>query len=935
MPPKRRSSYAACTLGGRDNGICWPEAKTRIFDDLPVQALAVDQGGTMWMRCFLTVASGQQQSRARRKCLSRKHSHWEHLEPRHMLTAPTIVADIATGHLSSSPTEFVEFNQHLYFAAHDASNARGIWRTDGTAGGTQRVAVIHPPLRYAAPETVSQLTASGGHLFFREQAKPGALVANTRLWRTDGTTAGTLLLRDFGTAGTLQKNIDHLSNVEGELFFTVSYHEWVGTQLRKTAEMWKSDGTPAGTVRLGSFGDISPGRQTDAPQTFVNVGRDVYFRAAASWNHLDYQRLVRWNSSSQSFVTLSPQLAHAGALNPSCLVVSNGQVMFASGNELWRTDGTLHGTVRVATVSTGWIDQVTVVGADVYVGVASGNVHDPRKVAVLRNNSFVEIYATTFNWSLTLRPWHADLLVVDRDSSGQAAVSRISTRTNAVTLLGVFREWGRGNGMGRPSHEDYFIHTNGLLYFPAAPKVSSIWASSETELWESDGTAAGTRVYDVLAGFASSPRYVTAFRGDVLYAASTNTLGQELWRFRPQQMPRVEISANTVGENKPAGTTVGRVTVGTAPAAIQLVRGLGDVDNNRFRVDGQDLKTTQAFNYEARHSYSIRVRIALPGGAVADRVIAIAVQDENERPTDLQLSNLSLQENLPAGYAVGILSARDPDRATSFTYDIVTGPGGEDNALFRVSRINTLAGPRDCLVSVVSFDHEAKSEYAVRLRVRDTGGLSLERSFIIKVEDAPDRPTAVQYVPLQRQTKAAVGEVVGTLKTTDQDQNDVHTYRLVVGAGSGDNSKFQIVGNELRAAVPLDLQVQQTYSVRVRSVDRFRLFVDAVVSVTWLPVPEPPVEKVPDPYGSWVDPADNLIRIIGANGSYIEIDRRTGKQNTSGTWKKIGLNTYETRTRNGWTIWFRMLEENRIEFRNRGPDGREYLPYTRVKATNP
>ena len=101
----------------------------------------------------------------------------------------------------------------------------------------------------------------------------------------------------------------------------------------------------------------------------------------------------------------------------------------------------------------------------------------------------------------------------------------------------------------------------------------------------------------------------------------------------------------------------------------------------------------------------------------------------------------------------------------------------------------------------------------------------------------------------------------------------------------------------------------------------------------WLQAFKPTVE--PNPSGSWVDPADNLVRVLRANGSYVEIDRRTGKENTSGTWKKIGLNTYETRTRNGWTIWFRMLDGNRIEFRNWGPDGREYLPYSRVRATNP
>src|SRR6185369_15028348 len=57
-------------------------------------------------------------------------------------------------------------------------------------------------------------------------------------------------------------------------------------------------------------------------------------------------------------------------------------------------------------------------------------------------------------------------------------------------------------------------------------------------------------------------------------------------------------------------------------------------------------------------------------------------------------------------------------------------------------------------------------------------------------------------------------------------------YSLVAGAGSTDNSSFQIVGAQLRTAVVLSFATQSSYSIRVRTTDAGGLFFEKVFTIS-------------------------------------------------------------------------------------------------------
>jgi ELWxxDGT repeat protein len=85
----------------------------------------------------------------------------------------------------------------VFFEANGETHGRELWKTDGTAAGTQRVTDINPDGGHANPDN---LDVYANHLLFR--ANDGT--NGRELWKTDGTGDGTALVKDItpGSAGT-------------------------------------------------------------------------------------------------------------------------------------------------------------------------------------------------------------------------------------------------------------------------------------------------------------------------------------------------------------------------------------------------------------------------------------------------------------------------------------------------------------------------------------------------------------------------------------------------------------------------------------------------------------------------------------------------------------------------------------------------------------
>ena len=260
----------------------------------------------------------------------------EPLERRTLLSF-SLVADLTPGNYGSSPHFLLAHEGLLYFTALTTvpapGQARTFFVTDGTAAGTIPFGTV----------PTSSLVAVGDAVFYRR---------GSELVRTDGTVAGTRVVRDVTTPGPVSPS--SLTRAGDTLYFTATRSD-VGREL------WKTDGTAAGTLLVA---DLTPGPDDTAIDALTAVGDSLYFRVGT-------HELWKTDGSAAGTVLARdfsdvgiPSHAAAGAGGKLFLPVTVGSAL-----ELWATDGSADGTTRLGVIDDDALaadPQLTPVGDDVF-----------------------------------------------------------------------------------------------------------------------------------------------------------------------------------------------------------------------------------------------------------------------------------------------------------------------------------------------------------------------------------------------------------------------------------------------------------------------------------------------------------------------------------------------------------------------------------------
>ena len=225
------------------------------------------------------------------------------------------------------------------------------------------------------------------------------------LWKSDGTAAGTVMVKDINLSGS--SNPSQLTAFGNTIYFAA-------TDGTNGYELWKSDGTPDGTVMVR---DINPSGDSN-PESMAAFGSAIYFDA------------------------------YEGTY----------------GNELWKSDGTRDGTVLVKDFD-----------------VSPGGNGSPYDLVTVGTTLYLSAFSGTGG---------NDLWKSDGTRGGTVLVKDFSS--TAYSYTSDLTEFG------------------GALYFRA-------WDGTQAELWKSDGTEVGTTmVYDMNGGNSSSPSDLTP-HGELLY----------------------------------------------------------------------------------------------------------------------------------------------------------------------------------------------------------------------------------------------------------------------------------------------------------------------------------------------------------------------------------------------------------------------------------
>lgn len=222
-------------------------------------------------------------------------------------SSAVLVKDINPGAWPSTPQTLTDVNGTLFFIGPTDE----LWRSDGTVAGT---VLVRDDLGFSSPK----LTNVSGILFF---------ATSHGLWRSDGTAAGTVLVTNVSSILP-----GGLTNVDGTLFFATLV----------TAELWKSGGTATGTMRVRDFRD-------DRPITLVSQLIDV--NGTLFFIVTNVPGFALWKSDGTAAGTVRVK-NFPEVLNSTGVTNVGGTLFFAAddgthGWELWKSDGTEVGTVLV------------------------------------------------------------------------------------------------------------------------------------------------------------------------------------------------------------------------------------------------------------------------------------------------------------------------------------------------------------------------------------------------------------------------------------------------------------------------------------------------------------------------------------------------------------------------------------------------------------
>ena len=259
--------------------------------------------------------------------------------------------DAGTALLFSPPGSVQEVRSVLaagdrfYFLSPNTSERFNLWESDGTAAGTRQLTQVE---QVGLDPNAFELVRLGGTVYF-----PGEGTFGTVLWKSDGTPAGTVpvLPLEGGTGG----GPANLFAWNGALYFFGYLDAARGSAPRG---LFRSDGTTAGTVLLAPAAPHFTNNSFTGsePAFFTPFGGQLLFAADDSIHGIE---LWRTDGTAAGTALLRDIDPGAASSTPTGLVVAgNGLLYFAAddgvhGAELWQSDGTTAGTRLVEDLAPG------------------------------------------------------------------------------------------------------------------------------------------------------------------------------------------------------------------------------------------------------------------------------------------------------------------------------------------------------------------------------------------------------------------------------------------------------------------------------------------------------------------------------------------------------------------------------------------------------
>jgi len=197
----------------------------------------------------------------------------------------------------------------------------------------------------------------------------------------------------------------------------------------------------------------------------------------------------------------------------------------------------------------------------------------------------------------------------------------------------------------------------------------------------------------------------------------------------------LSLSNNTVDENKPSGTLVGKIIVDDPDKKDTFTYGLARNSKENFRLDGGKLLTKRSFDYEEKKMFNLSVQVSDKAGESVVLDLVVKVLNQNETPIlngDKKI-NITHAEN--SGKIVTRLDVKDPDSdQMGLKYKLTKSA---DRDLFKVTRSGDISFLKEPDFENPK-DKNKKNTYKVSFKVLDSkdANLFINGDVTINITDA-------------------------------------------------------------------------------------------------------------------------------------------------------------------------------------------------------
>lgn len=265
-----------------------------------------------------------------------------------------VVESTVTEPSATTQTEWVNNQWNGLFFYQGVGSPTKLCVTDGTNAGTQYLADI-------GSGNVSAILPAQDFVYIitRRIVSFPPLVIEDQLWKSDGTAAGTSLVYTFAQAGSAG-NISWWSDKDSKRNYSVHNNNMYFTAWDAATgyELWKTDGTTAGTAMVI---DLKAGTGNSNPMAFCKLGNEIFFTATA----VGLERKL-WKTDGTAGGTVQIPVAEPFFILDFAVGIVNNKMIFyahntVDGYEPYVSDGTAAGTFMLKDISAGagnsWIAQ--------------------------------------------------------------------------------------------------------------------------------------------------------------------------------------------------------------------------------------------------------------------------------------------------------------------------------------------------------------------------------------------------------------------------------------------------------------------------------------------------------------------------------------------------------------------------------------------------